>query len=165
MRKCVGGKMLNQSHKVSTNWSRVIVTINVCVITTHPPRLNKTSFDLFSPLQIIWHDGDITQPREWGHIQGCLWQRINPSQLLTCVKVAQKWRTAKNLGENGVLPRPRFSLYIYLHRICPFWPTQPSSNVWWVCERRICSDEPQRACTSCCYCTINLWCHPSPPPA
>ena len=60
--------MLNQSHKVSTNWSRVIATINVCVITTHLPRLNKTSFDLFSPLQIIWHDGDITQPREWGHM-------------------------------------------------------------------------------------------------
>ena len=73
-------------------------------------------------------------------------------------------RWPKNGGRQKILEKMVCCLdlgFPYLHRICPFWPSQPSSNVWGVCERRICSDEPQRAGTSCCYCTINLWCHPT----
>ena len=73
-------------------------------------------------------------------------------------------RWPKNGGRQKILEKMVCCLDIgfpYIPRICPFWPSQPSSNVWGVCERRICSDEPQRACTSCCYCTINLWCHPT----
>ena len=159
MRKCVGGKMLNQRH---TCFKELEPSDSHYQCVCDHYASSKTKQNIFRfVLKII--DGDITQPREWGHMYKAAFDK---DLIRASCQHVSRW--PKNGGRQKILEKMVCCLdlsFPYMHRICPFWPTQPSSNVWWVCERRICSDEPQRACTSCCYCTINLWCHPSPPPA